>query len=95
MAEIRLIMRVIREVRCQVNKRDYCYTIEGLCFYIMQCKNCNRILKNQKYYRREDRHSGIYSFCKDCMEEQLRTTDYPLKEYRGGGRIEFDDNEFN
>lgn len=59
------------------------------------CICCGRFLSISNFNIRHDRNSGTYSYCSGCLVEQARTTDYPPKEWRGGGRIEFFDEEFD
>lgn len=46
-----------------------------------QCEKCNKWLSANKFFQREDR-PGLYSWCNFCMEEQMRTPNYPSLKYR-------------
>ena len=50
----------------------------------MVCKNCNKLLKSDSFYQREDR-VGLYAWCKSCMSEQGRAVDWPPESWRGYG----------
>jgi len=58
------------------------------------CNCCGRFLNISNFNIRHDRNS-IYSWCSGCLIEQARTTDYPSERDRGGGRIQFEDEEFD
>jgi hypothetical protein len=53
-----------------------------------KCTNCNTLLPEDRFFPREDRPE-LYAWCKNCMNEQKRSQDYPEFKLRNPGIFEY------
>jgi len=52
-----------------------------------RCTLCGNVKPITDFHERDDMQFGRYAWCKQCMEEQGRSVDYPDVKERGGGVI--------
>ena len=50
------------------------------------CTNCRKVKSLTEFYPRSD--GRRYAWCKDCMALQVRETDWPPEDQRGGGMLD-------